>query len=57
MKISVNISVNPESDEERKANPEAYENISYTLSGYKTGMSLNELNDKIYSWLKSQRKE
>ena len=57
MKISVNISVNPESDEERKANPEAYENISYTLSGYKIGMSLNELNDKIYSWLKSQRKE
>ena len=56
MKIAINISVNPESDEERKTNPQSYENISYTLSGFKTDVSLNEINDMIYEWLKKERK-
>jgi len=57
MKVSVSLNVNPESDQETKDNPNSYQSISYTLNGFDPKISLSDLNDVIYNWLKEQTKK
>lgn len=56
MKLSVSITLNPESQEESK-NPTAYQNISYSLIGFSSKIKLDELNEMVYDWIKNQQKK
>lgn len=44
-----------ENPEEVK-NPNSFQNVSYSLNGFGTDISLAELNDIIYNWIKKQKK-
>jgi hypothetical protein len=56
MKLTVGISLNPEDQEESK-NQSAYQNVNYTLSGFKPVIKIDELGDMIYEWIKKQPKK
>jgi hypothetical protein len=56
VKLSVSITLNPENQEESK-NPTAYQNISYSLIGFNPKIKLDELNEIVHDWIKSQQKK
>ena len=56
MKITVNITLNPEGEEESK-NPNAYQNFNYVMGGFKPGIKLDEIQDTVYEWTKKQPKK
>ena len=51
MKLSVSISLTPETEDEKKV-AGAYQNVNYNLNGFGLEANLSDLNDLVYAWLK-----
>ena len=56
MKLTVNISLNPENEKEREGNPSAYQNVSYSLDGFPKDIKLDDLQEIVYEWIKDKKK-
>jgi len=56
MKLSVSISLIPETEDEKKV-AEAYQNVNYNLNGFDLEANFSDLNDLIYTWLKKNREK